>query len=191
MLAASRFMKNDRVEFDVNSRTIHGVLVEDADTLKVIADGGKMKFTVPFTRLRFSSKLLPKNPPHPMDSWQVSNFRELRDISSETTAYTATVMLDNAPAITVSNYGNGAPDKLTPINGDYGLILEFQTAVRKWLADHDVEAGEIVDEESFWLLYKARLAPYGVLAKDAISEHLYPEESCEDRITDIESFGMR
>ncbi|NTF17745.1 hypothetical protein G6L37_04980 [Agrobacterium rubi] len=192
MLAANRFMKNDRVEFDVNARTVHGVLVEDDEALKVMADGGRMKFTVPFSRLRFSSKLLPKNPPHAMDAWQIANFRELKEISSETTAYAAMILLDGAPAISVSNAGNGSPDRLVPINGDYGMVLEFRAAVRNWLKDHDVQDGEIVDEDSFWVTYKARQAPYGVLVNDAIDEHLGVEAQGHDASDDhIESFGMR
>lgn len=192
MFAASRFMKNDRVEFDVNSRTVHGVLVEDAETLKVVADGGKLRFTVPFTRLRFSSKLLPKNPPHAMDAWQVAGFTELREISSETTAYTATITLDGVPLIAVSNPGNGSPDRLVPLNGDYATILDFRASVRAWLADHEVEEGEIVDEESFWLTYKVRMSPFGVLAEEAIAEHLDIADACDDDTpSEGESLSMR
>lgn len=192
MFAASRFMKNDRVEFDVNSRTIHGVLVEDAETLKVMADGGKLRFTVPLTRLRFSSKLLPKNAPHPMDAWQVTGFTEFSEIASETMAYVATITLDGLPSIAASNPGNGSPDRLVPLNGDYATILEFRASVRNWLADHEVDEGEIVDEESFWITYKARMAPYGVLVEEAIAEHLDVSDVCEDpEATSDESLGMR
>lgn len=172
MVPSNRFMKNDRVEFDMNERTIYGILVEEGDSPKVIADGGRLKFTVPFTRLRFSSKSLPKDPPSAMDSWQVVNFTELREISSETAAYSATIILDGQPVITASNAGYGAPDRLAPINGDYAVILDFKASVRKWLEDLGVGAYEIADEESFWIAYRCRQAPYGVLAEQSIAEHL-------------------
>jgi hypothetical protein len=185
MVPANRFMKNDRVEFDMNESTIYGILVEEGESPKVIADGGRLKFTVPFTRLRFSSKSLPKDPPSAMDSWQVVNFTELREISSETTAYSATITLDGQPAISASNAGYGAPDRLAPINGDYAVILDFKASVRKWLGDLGVEPYEMADEESFWIAYRCRQAPYGVLAEQAIAEHLgevepdSPDESFE------------
>lgn len=192
MHAASRFMKNDRVEFDLNSRTVHGVLVEDAETLKVVADGGKLRFTVPFARLRFSSKLLPKNPPHPMDAWQVAGFSELREVRSEAMAYTATITLDGVPSIAVSNPGSGSPDRLVPLNGDYATIIDFRGSVRNWLSDHGVDEGEIVDEESFWITYKARMAPYGVLVEEAIAERLDVSDACEDdEAAQSESLQMR
>jgi hypothetical protein len=185
MVPANRFMKNDRVEFDMNESTIYGILVEEGESPKVIADGGRLKFTVPFTRLRFSSKSLPKDPPSAMDSWQVVNFTELREISSETTAYSATITLDGQPAISASNAGYGAPDRLAPINGEYAVILDFKASVRKWLGDLGVEPYEMADEESFWIAYRCRQAPYGVLAEQAIAEHLgevepdSPDESFE------------
>lgn len=181
MLPANRFMKDDRVEFDVNSRTVHGILVEEDGSLKVVADGGRMKFTVPFDRLRFSSKALPRNPPHPMDAWQVVNYRELRDVSAETTAYSATISYDGTAVISISNAGHGAPDRLAPLGGDYGVVLEFKSALREWLADHGVAEGEMADEEAFWVSYRVNLAPYGVLAQDAIDEHLadQPPSDCE------------
>lgn len=188
MVPANRFMKNDRVEFDMNESTIYGILVEEGESPKVIADGGRLKFTVPFTRLRFSSKSLPKDPPSAMDSWQVVNFTELREIASEATAYSATITLDGQPAISASNAGYGAPDRLAPINGDYAVILDFKASVRKWLGDLGVDAYEIADEESFWIAYRCRQAPYGVLAEQAIAEHLgeletdSPDESFEQPI---------
>ncbi len=172
MVPANRFMKNDRVEFDMNDNTIYGILVDEGESPKVIADGGRLKFTVPFTRLRFSSKALPKDPPSEMDAWQVTNFAELREISSETAAYSATITLDGQAVISASNAGYGAPDKLVPISGDYGVIMDFKTSVRKWLGDLGVEAYEMADEESFWIAYRCRQAPYGVLAEQAIAEHL-------------------
>lgn len=186
MVPSNRFMKNDRVEFDMNESTIYGILVEEGESPKVIADGGRLKFTVPFTRLRFSSKALPKDPPSAMDAWQVINFVELREISAETTAYSATITLDGHPVISASNAGYGAPDRLAPINGDYGIILDFKTSVRKWLGDLGVEAYEMADEESFWIAYRCRQAPYGVLAEQAVAEHLgdaimdAPQESFEE-----------
>lgn len=187
MVPANRFMKNDRVEFDMNASTIYGILVEEGESPKVIADGGRLKFTVPFTRLRFSSKSLPKDPPSAMDAWQVTNFMELREISSETTAYSATITLDGQPVISASNAGYGAPDRLAPINGDYAVIMDFKAAVRKWLDDLGVEAHEMADEESFWISYRCRQAPYGVLAEQAAAEHLgeaeldAPDESFEQQ----------
>lgn len=171
MLPAERFMKDDRVEFDLNSTTVYGIMVEEDETLKVVADGGRKKYTVPFTRLRFSSKALPKDPPNAMDSWQISKFTELREVTSDTVAYSATILLEGRPAISASNAGHGAPDRFAPMNGDYGLVLDFKASVRQWLADHGVNEGEIADEENFWISYRAKFAPYGVIAEQAIADY--------------------
>jgi hypothetical protein len=180
MVPASRFLKNDRVEFDLDARTVHGILVEEGESPKVIADGGRLKFTVPFTRLRFSTKSLRKDPPCAMDAWQVVNFREFREISSETNAYSATITHDGKPTISASNAGYGAPDKLAPISGDYGVILDFKDSVRTWLGDLGVGVGEIADEESFWIAYRTKLAPYGVLAGEAVATHFGASTEAED-----------
>jgi hypothetical protein len=164
-------MKNDRVEFDMNSKTVYGIMVQEDSALKVIADGGRMKYTVPFGRLRFSSKVLPKDPASAMDAWQVSKFAELREVTSDTTAYSATILLEGHPAISASNAGHGAPDRFAPLNGDYGLVLDFKASVRQWLGEHGVSEGEIADEENFWIAYRAKLAPYGVVAEQAIAEY--------------------
>jgi hypothetical protein len=180
MLPDNRFMKNDRVEFEMNDRTIHGILVEEGECPKIIADGGRLKFTVPFQRLRFSSKALPKDPPSAIDAWQVSNFTELKEISSETTAFSATITLNGQPAISVTNAGYGAPDRLAPVSGDYGVILDFRASVRQWLSDLGVSEYEIPEEESFWINYRSRLAPYGVLSTQAVAEYLGIPQSDND-----------
>lgn len=190
MPSANKFMKNDRVEFEVGSRTVHGILTDLSDGLRVVADGGKLCYTVPSERLRFSTRKLPKDPPHACDVWQLSSYRVTEGNDGRETVV-ATVSLDCHPALIITSRRDGSPCRTAPMNGDYNLVASFRQSIREWLGDHQIVEGEVVDEEDFWVDFKAHKAPFGVTTGAAIAEYFqgFDEARTEVEAQD-ESFKM-
>lgn len=187
MRANTEFRKDDRVEFDAKGRTVYGVVVSEGETLRVVGDGGEFRYNIPAGRLRFSSKSVRRDKPHAIDAWQVTNYRDDTTDASECSSFSATITKHGVPLISVSNSGHGAPDRFSPLNGDYAAMQDFSLSVREWLADHDVAEGDILDEENFWIMYRANQAPYGVLAAEAIETYFGPsEEASEGLVEKIE-----
>lgn len=171
MQANNKFMKNDRVEFDVKDRTVYGIVTEEGDRLSVIADGGEMRYGIPAGRLRFSNKSIRRDKPNAMDVWQVTGFREETNDIGDGLSFSAVITKHGVPVLSASNSGHGAPDRYAPLNGDYAVMQDFSLSVREWLAELDVAEGEIFEEENFWIMYRARHAPYGVLAATAVEAY--------------------
>lgn len=183
MPANTRFEHKDRVEFSSRGRTVYGTVIgTEGGLVKVMADGGRNQFTVPSARLSFSSRSVRRDLPSEMDVWQVEDFACEQGRGLESPRFTATITRHGAPMIGASNEGYGAPDRYLPFDGGYAVIEELAASVDDWLRANGGEPSDFMEPVNFWLLWRAREAPYGVLAAEAIEEYLAvtePAAQCE------------
>ena len=161
----SSFTKGARVEFDHQGETHYGVVSRGGAKAKVVIDGGKVEYSVPASLLRDSAVPLPKDPPHPMDSWSLKGYAEVAAMSEETAAFTATVLRDGKPALSAKNDGRGGCNSYYPITGGYATVAALEESAKQWLVDHGMPPEDCFEAADMWLSWKAGQAPYGVTAK--------------------------
>lgn len=165
-----KFTKGDRVEFDHRSETLYGVVSKGGPKAKVILDGGKLEYSVPTELLRASLKPLPRDAPHPMDSWGLKAYAEVEATSEETVAFTATVTWDGKDRLAAKNDGRGGCNSYYPLSGGYATVARFEEDAKRWLMDHGMPQEKCFEAGDMWLGWKARQAPYGVTAKDMVAD---------------------
>jgi hypothetical protein len=174
MPAIKRFEEKDRVEFKSTAgRTVYGTVTgADNDTVRLVTDGGRYRLRVPAHRLSFSTRAVRRDLPSAMDVWKIADFVD--DLGSDSTKYSATITRHGVPVAGASNDGYGAPDRYLPFDGGYAVVEELATAVDDWLVANGGDPADFVEPMNFWLLWRARKAPYGVLAAEAVEEYLAP-----------------
>ncbi|WP_327211196.1 hypothetical protein [Rhizobium leguminosarum] len=172
MSAIKRFEEMDRVEFKAaGGRMVYGTVTEaSGDAVRLVTDGGRYRLRVPARRLSFSSRAVRRDLPSAMDVWQVADFAD--DAGADSTKYSAIITLHGVPVAGASNDGYGAPDRYLPFDGGYAVVEELAAAVDDWLAANGGDPADFVEPVNFWLLWRARRAPYGVLAAEAVEEYL-------------------
>lgn len=166
------YQKGARVEFDHKGETMSGVVSKGGSKPKVILDGGKLECTVPAAALRDSSRPLPKDPPHPMDSWSLKGYTEMVGMSQETQAFTATVLKDGVPLLAARNDGRGGCNSYYPVTGGYASVTALEDAAKQWLIDHGMPEEDCFEAGDMWMSWKANQAPYGMTGKAMVESWL-------------------
>lgn len=183
MPAIKRFEARDRVELTSSSgRTIYGTVTDVGEAgVTVVADGARQKLRVPGHRLDFSTRAVRRDLPCAMDAWQVVDFEE--GAGTESAMFAATVTRHGVPVLRASNAGYGAPDRYLPLEGGYAAVEDLSASVEEWLKGNGADPEDFVEPMNFWLLWRARQAPYGVLAAEAV-EHFLAEDRARPSVGD-------
>lgn len=184
MPAMKRFEEWDRVEFTTaTGLTVHAtVIAAEENAVRLVTDGGKYRLRVPPHRLNFSGRAVRRDLPSPMDAWQIMDFVDGE--GGDSTKFSCTISRHGVAVARASNEGYGAPDLYLPFES-YAVVEELAVDVGDWISANGGEPSEFVDPVNFWILWRARKAPFGVLASEAIEDYLsHPALSASTKAAD-------
>lgn len=160
--------KGDRVEFEVEGETVYGVVSKGGKRdVTVILDGGKDAYGGPPSAFRKSDEPLPTDEPSVMDKYSIKNWKSAG--GEETERFEANLYRDGKCIGTISNGGTGGGDFFQLKNDDYD---QLQEDVKEWAEQMGANGEKIFELDSFWAQWWKYQRPYGVTAKQAISDYL-------------------
>lgn len=156
--------KGDRVEFfgpGGSKELLFGVMVSvGAKSARAIMDGAEMEMKGDPRAFRPSTHPLPKDPPHEMDRWGVSAYREFKHGHGDSATFHANITLDGKKVMTAENDGWGGSNLYS---GPRAIQDQFHKDSEKWAQDHGSPfKGENGD---LWVDWKQNKQPYGLTAK--------------------------
>jgi len=167
----AKFSKFDRVEFTYDGETVYGVVTRGGTKPTVIGDGAVSEYRVPEAVLKHSDRPLPKDDPHPMDSWGIKQYKEYRELSEETVAFSAIITRNGVEVMHAKNDGHGGCNMYWPVGGDHTLVTRLESDARQWLIDHGMPEESCFECSDMWLGWKAAEAPFGVTARAMIQKY--------------------
>jgi len=162
--------KGDRVEFDTKNGKKYGtVLRGGSKKVTVIADGELDKtYSGPAGgAIRPSTQPLPKDELNPMDRYSLRKYKEI-DGHGDSRTFSAEILKNGRPIIHVSNNGWGGCNEYYPINGADRRVLDIHLAdAQAWAKQFGYEG--MSEPDDMWVEWYQHERPYGVLAKDMIT----------------------
>lgn len=169
--------KGDRVAFKHQGAVLTGTVVKGGSKkIKVIRDGGKYEVTGPPECFRKFDLPLPKDPPSPMDKYEVISYKEING-HGDTPTFSCTITKDGIPIIQASNDGWGGSNMYYPIgNGSHQDVKAFVDAARAWAVQFG--ASNPIESEDLWIDWYENYKPYAVTAQkywDEYNEMLNPK----------------
>lgn len=165
----AKLKKGDRVEFNDRDGTVKaGVVERGGAKVTVVLDGGKMQMRGPASLFKLSDKPLPKDPPHPMDDWDIVGYKAAG--GEETIRFEATITYKGKKVLHASNGGFGGSNQYGALRGvDRAIEKKFFDDARQWAADHG--ADNPFEPEDSWVTWKTNEAPYGITAQNHWDEY--------------------
>ena len=157
--------KNDRVMWTDGNKILHGTVIRVGKRISVIQDGGEYKVTGIPSIFSPSNKLLPKDPPSPMDDYRVTNYKEHKELSEETNAYTAIIHYKGIPILSARNTGCGGSTEIHPLTGITSEDLgKFWADAKAWV----IQFGQTSPFETYedWIDWYIHKRPYAVSARE-------------------------
>ena len=81
--------------------------------------------------------------------WGIILYKEYPELSEETTFFTATIIRNGKPAISVGNKGTGGANHYLPVFSDQATLQEFLNDAKDWAASNGFP--NIIEPESLWI----------------------------------------
>jgi len=156
--------KGDRVAFknqgSIFSRT---VVKGGSKRIHVIRDGGEYEVKGPPECFKKVDIPLPKDPPSPMDKYQVISYNEIPG-HGDTPTFSATITKDGIPILKASNDGWGGSNCYDPISSGYKEeVWKFKDAAKIWALQFG--ASNPLEAEDLWIDWYVNKRPYAVTAQ--------------------------
>lgn len=171
MTNLKQFKKGDRVcwrstDEEGNVTLKHGTITKGGKNIVATMDGGKYEVKGKPTQFRYSDKPIPKDPTSPMDDYSVTKYKEIPEMSDETTAYVATISYKGKPVLQAQNQGCGGDTMLHLIANEpltvSSSIDMFIKAAKAWATQFgQTKPFEAYDE---WIDWYVNYRPFAVTA---------------------------
>jgi hypothetical protein len=177
----TKLSKGQYVEFvDAKGIKHTGVVEKGGTKISVVYDEGTMVCKGPASLFKVIAKPEMKEEPSVMDDWTVVGFKEHKDMSEETVAFTGKVAFRGKVVFEVSNRGHGGcmdiyliASNLISDNSDVkskSLLEKFQKDAVAWAKQFGLK-GEPIEVDESWVLWFATERPLGITAKKYFENH--------------------
>lgn len=169
--------KGDRVAYKHQGSILTGTVVKGgSNKIKVIRDGGDYEVTGPAEAFRKFDLPLPKDPPSPIDIYQVISYKEING-HGDTPTFSCTITKHGKPIIKGSNDGWGGSNMydLLP-NSSREDLWKFKDAAKIWAIQFGTS--NPIEAEDLWIDWYVNRKPYAVTAQkywDDYNEMLNPK----------------
>jgi hypothetical protein len=171
-----KLKKGDFVEFDFEDEQHIGIVQKGGVTATIFffaSDGNEVEVRGSSCGFKKIDKpLIVKDEPTSMDDWSVKSFKENKEMSEVTIAFTAIVTYKGKDAFHVESigYGGSMSSHNCTSKDSTNYYKLFNTDLEEWtnkfnLKDKDSE----VDE--FWVLWFSRSRNHGISAKEAFRRY--------------------
>lgn len=164
------FKKGDRVELTIKGELLRGTVERAGTKVTAILDGGAEKVSGPSVWFRPSTKPLPTEPPSAMDPYAVVSFKEHRQLSEETMAFSATITKLGRKLAHVSNEGTGGSNRYAVVDRAAGrdILDELHQHAREWGV---ATIGRVLPEATdLWVEWCTTSRPYAVTAREYLAD---------------------
>jgi len=151
--------KGDRIMFPCNGETIHAVVTKvSTKTFKATARTEEMEYTVPFGVIKPSNKPIEKDPPNPMDSYELRKYKEVAG-HDDTQPFQAEIWKDGKMILIASNDGWGGSNNY---QGNPEVFSQFHKDAEAWELQFGIK--KPFEPAGNWISWYAYCRPVGTTA---------------------------
>jgi hypothetical protein len=152
--------------FPCKGQTIHAFVTKvSIKTAKVTASDGEFEYTVPFGAIKPSDKPVEKDPPSPMDAYEVRKYKEVAG-HDDSQPFQAEIWKNGKKILIASNDGWGGSNNYSPANweseGCKEDLSQFHKDADAWQLQFGIKKPfEPADD---WIAWYAYSRPVGITA---------------------------